>query len=1283
MLRPNTIQRVDMVTEAFSGATTKIQCKGDHISGLLPDCHVVPSTKFNLLATGPYLDRLPGCAIILTATRAIQLDNVNFNDIMQAANPRVHLVKQLQRTNAKGDHLVSLSTIGARKGPGSLYTTNLFDVATPSDARNIIINSAMTGAPIPNFKIPNSLLAKYTSTASHTPPPLSHSNNASGKAKISQASKNHATQWTSSTTVEKALIELRFLHCALGHPSEEVLLQALNDSPNTHHQQLRKYVKLMDNCNVCPLGKQRELPHPHAATTRAPNFLDRLILDCSGKQPVASLGGHWYFLLIVDDATRTKWVRLLKSIPQVASILDTFLRTVVRQGTKGARGCVQHIRTDNGPEFNCTQFKMVLRRHSITYEPSPPDGSHQRGIAERGIGVLMAITRSSLVWAKAPLPFWGECVTNHATPTSNNTPHSANPDNKSPYQLANPGRDSQLHKLRPFGCLAFTLIKAINRNGKLNPTASCGFFAGYGLTPDGTINGYRVMNFKTQRFTTKINVKFNVQLPALRYALSAMVHSPQQMLVGRTVTKRFPQGVFHGTVTSFSTEDNVTLYDIKYSDGDNEQMDILDVLRHIDPVQSNMLLKQPSMHKRLRQSTPSDRARIGKDLLVPPSPRKPPTTTTSTATSTSAPLPPPTLRRSLRRHKYPNRLTSASPGSLSGSASLPLATTFHTSNKANVAKLPTKIPTTTRRRPTTTHKFTTMPMMTILVNAVLTTSPPPNDIVDGIHLHRYNSNTPPLPKIPPRDVPPPLSYEDAVNGPYGSFWRPAVQKEIDSLFRHGVWRLEPLPPGALVLPCKFVFRVKPDGKDPPGIDKFKSRYCGKGFHQKKGVHYLNSHAPVASAVANRIVVAVSTELNWPLEGMDVSNAYLNAPLESSIVIFVEPPPTIHVPKGYGLRLLKGLYGTMQGGNRWAHHKHIKLTKLGYTRNPSEPSLYHRLDRHGIVLTSIVVDDFQITGWPPEAVTHAKQQLKSTWDMTDLGPLRFFTSVEINRDMKSRTTTLKQTSCIENILAKYNMADSYGKQTPCTASIYSQRLLDPVSPYAPMFGNNYRNIVGSLGYLRHTRPDICVALGIASQFAKMGRHGPQHYRGLRNIIRYCKRTVHHGLLYTSTFKSIQDPWIVSAHVDSDWAAWKATRRSRTGYLIYLCNCLIAFGSKLQPAVALSSAEAEYMALSYVTRLLLWIIHMIEAIPGQFVKRPVLVYEDNKPCINLANNRAASRYTRHIGICHHFLRDHYDDGDKQFKLIWTQSSTQRADGMTKPLPRADFLSFRDSVVSDLTC
>ena len=109
----------------------------------------------------------------------------------------------------------------------------------------------------------------------------------------------------------------------------------------------------------------------------------------------------------------------------------------------------------------------------------------------------------------------------------------------------------------------------------------------------------------------------------------------------------------------------------------------------------------------------------------------------------------------------------------------------------------------------------------------------------------------------------------------------------------------------------------------------------------------------------------------------------------------------------------------------------------------------------------------------------------------------------------------------------------------------------------------------------------------------------------------------------------------------------------------------------------------MALAYVIKLLLWIVNMIESIPGQIVRKPIPIYVDNKPSINLANNHAASKFTRHIGINHHFLRYHCYDGIRQFESIWISTKTQEADGMTKPLARAPFTTFRNSVVSDHQC
>ena len=78
-------------------------------------------------------------------------------------------------------------------------------------------------------------------------------------------------------------------------------------------------------------------------------------------------------------------------------------------------------------------------------------------------------------------------------------------------------------------------------------------------------------------------------------------------------------------------------------------------------------------------------------------------------------------------------------------------------------------------------------------------------------------------------------------------------------------------------------------------------------------------------------------------------------------MFNRPPPGFTVPPGYGLRLLKALYGTRQGGNRWASHRDAELAKLGLTRSAADPCLYTRTNFDGYILVAVIVDDFIITG----------------------------------------------------------------------------------------------------------------------------------------------------------------------------------------------------------------------------------------------------------------------------------------------------------------------------------
>ena len=118
------------------------------------------------------------------------------------------------------------------------------------------------------------------------PPPLSE-----------KAQKDEQPTWTTSTSTERAFMELRSIHCAMGHLSNDVLTQALRTSPVPRLRSLCKYVKLMDRCNVCPAGTQKASAHPKKASSRATQYLDRLVMDLSGRQPVPSLGGNYYFSL--------------------------------------------------------------------------------------------------------------------------------------------------------------------------------------------------------------------------------------------------------------------------------------------------------------------------------------------------------------------------------------------------------------------------------------------------------------------------------------------------------------------------------------------------------------------------------------------------------------------------------------------------------------------------------------------------------------------------------------------------------------------------------------------------------------------------------------------------------------------------------------------------------------------------------------------------------------------------------------------------------------------------
>lgn len=132
---------------------------------------------------------------------------------------------------------------------------------------------------------------------------------------------------------------------------------------------------------------------------------------------------------------------------------------------------------------------------------------------------------------------------------------------------------------------------------------------------------------------------------------------------------------------------------------------------------------------------------------------------------------------------------------------------------------------------------------------------------------------------------------------------------------------------------------------------------------------------------------------------------------------------------------------------------------------------------------------------------------------------------------------------------------------------------------------FRELVGSLQYLTITRPDIAFAVNSLSQFLSQPRQ--PHLVAVKCVLRYVKGTLGHGLW----FGPQRQPVHISAYSDADWAGCIQSRRSTSGYLIYLGSTLISWCSKKQPTVARSSAESEYRSLAHASAETTWLGFLI--------------------------------------------------------------------------------------------
>ena len=505
----------------------------------------------------------------------------------------------------------------------------------------------------------------------------------------------------------------------------------------------------------------------------------------------------------------------------------------------------------------------------------------------------------------------------------------------------------------------------------------------------------------------------------------------------------------------------------------------------------------------------------------------------------------------------------------------------------------------------------------------------------------------------------PRTYTEAMHSENSEKWQEAMREEMRSLEENETFILTNPPKDRKVVGGKWVYTVKENAN---GDETYKARYVAKGFSQKEGTDYHETFSPTANMTSIRTVMQIAAQNDLILHQMDVKTAYLNAPIDCEI--YMEQAKGFQKTGVNGetlvYKLNKSLYGLKQSGRMWNNLLHSHFIENGFTQCPTEHCLYTKETNEGMILILVWVDDLIIGGKNETMLNETKRMMHERFKMKDLGKLSYFLGIEFEQG--DGYVKMNQRKYIDKILEKYDMNDCKPRSTPSEQKPDEGGNQDPVDP------RKYREIIGSLIYLMMaTRPDICWAVTKLSQH--LSNPLETHWVAAKHVLRYLKATAHYDLCYTKH----KDGLKLVGYSDADWAS-SNDRRSTSGYAFALHEQgpLISWKSRKQPTIALSSCEAEYIALAAAVQESLYLSQLIIDIGVCSQSESVLIYEDNQGTIALANNPVQRQRSKHIDIKYHFIRLNVKDG--KVVLKYCPTNDMLADLMTKPATKVQLEKFK---------
>jgi histone deacetylase 1/2 len=396
-------------------------------------------------------------------------------------------------------------------------------------------------------------------------------------------------------------------------------------------------------------------------------------------------------------------------------------------------------------------------------------------------------------------------------------------------------------------------------------------------------------------------------------------------------------------------------------------------------------------------------------------------------------------------------------------------------------------------------------------------------------------------------------------------------------------------------------------------------------------------------------------------------------------IYVSAPKGMNINNNKVLKLNKALYGIKQAPHEWNVEIDKFILSLGFRKCVKDTCVYVKNSKtQHIIILGLFVDDMIISynEIDEDEWFEMKRKLMGKYELSDEGEAKVIVGMRLTK--KNGYIYVDQRAYIREKLDEFRLSECRESPTPATkiAKENSENTCKFKQKHIAVNKQLYMQMVGSLIYALHTRPDITHAVNIVCRYMSDPQH--QHMIAAKHVFRYLRGTTDYGLKYQLGECNYVNSFEITGFSDASWADNKEDRKSTAGHCVFVNTNLITWCTRKQQVVATSTTESELIAVFEVVKEMMWISMLLTEM-GLKVKKPMRVWCDNRSTVFITKNDSDHDRTKHIDIRVYYVRDLVKSN--HVIIEWIETGKQTADIFTKPLNTQAFQAHRNALVHDV--